>query len=200
MKTTAYSLEDLRKEFGKNKKIPQKYEAAILTALSHYPELKDIKINFTPVQKHKVPYGTTPALHTLLNKPESRQYNVTILEEAKGPMRQALLKNLPIDAQVGVMGHEIAHVLQYHNMSRGQLLGSLVSYLQPSFQRKIERGADLATILHGLGKQLLEQAIYIRSIPGYVQQRKSINTNYLKPKEIRQYMKSNDFFEKHQLT
>jgi hypothetical protein len=193
------NLDTIREAVGNNKEIPQKYEAAILVALSHYPELKDTRIKFQIANHASVPYGTKPSMRTIFSSPEKRLYLITILEEAKDPMRQALLKNLPFDARVGVIGHELGHVVQYSKMGRLELINSLLSYMKPSFQRRIERAADLAAIVHGLGKQLLEHAVYIRSIPGYVQERESINKNYLKPKEIRQYLKSTDFFDKYQV-
>jgi hypothetical protein len=193
-----FSLDDLRKEFGKNKKIPVQFEAAILVALSHYPELKETRINFKLKWNHKVPYGTTPAFYTIFRKPENRVYNIAILMDAKDPERQALLKNLRFEAQVGVIGHELAHVVQFQRMNGIQLLNALASYLKPAFKRRIERSADLGAIVHGLGRELLEHAIYIRTIPGYVQHRKEINKNYLKPKEIRERLRDNDFFEKYQ--
>lgn len=40
------SLTKLQSEFGTNKILPKGYEVQALLALSHYPELKDIKIKF----------------------------------------------------------------------------------------------------------------------------------------------------------
>jgi hypothetical protein len=181
-------LEELRNEFGRHKTIPQKYEGAILTALSKYPELKEVRINFILKDKHSVPYGTSPTFLSLFSNPGDREYNVSILEKAEAPMFYALMKNLTFEAKVGVLGHEIAHVLQYHSLDKGEILKFMACYLIPEFQQKIEKAADMGAIIHGLGQELLEHAIYIRSIPGYTEERKSINRNYLKPAEILHYL------------
>ena len=185
----ALTFTTLKNEFGYNKIIPKEYEVAILTALSHYPELKNIRIRFVLRNRYPVPYGAIPSFKSLLMSPDKRQYSISILEKAKPPEEKILMKNLSFNAQVGVMGHEIAHVVQYHSCGKFQLLKFLTMYLQPDLKQKIERTADLYTISHGLGKQLLEHAIYIRSIPGYTEGRKAINKYYLKPEEIINYLK-----------
>lgn len=182
-------IEQLRNEFGRHKSIPAKYEAAILTALSKYPELKEVRINFILKDKHSVPYGTAPSFLSVFSEPEDREYNISILEKADPPMFYALIKNLTFEAKVGVLGHEIAHVVQYNSLEKGELLKFLAFYLIPEFQEKVEKAADMAAIIHGLGQELLEHAIYIRSIPGYTEERKTINKNYLKPSEIVDYIK-----------
>jgi hypothetical protein len=177
-------LEALRKEFGINKKIPAKYEEPILLALSYYPELKQTHILFEPKKNYPVPYGTAPAPGSIFRKPAHRKYIISILEEHKPPTRWALMKHLPFAAKVGAFGHEMAHVVQYNSFSRWALLKFLLLYTRESFRRKVERAADASTIEHGLGKELYELATYLRRIPGYTQERKAINKNYLLPHEI----------------
>jgi hypothetical protein len=55
----------------------------------------------------------------------------------------------------------------------------------------IERGADKGAIEHGCGQQLYKHALYLRSIPGYVEKRPAINKYYLKPYEILELLKLN---------
>jgi hypothetical protein len=181
-------IEALRNEFGRHKSIPEKYEAAILTALSKYPELKEVRINFVLKDRHSVPYGTAPTFASIFAEPADREYTISILEKAKAPMYYALIKNLTFEAKVGVFGHEISHVIQYNSLEKGELLKFLACYMIPEFQEKVEKAADMGAIIHGLGQELLEHAIYIRSIPGYAEERKAINRNYLKPEEIANYL------------
>lgn len=185
---TPDELELLRKEFGRYKEIPEKYETVILTALSHFPELKDTRIRFCLEQKHPVPYGTKPSMKSILADPSERKYIVSILEHADPPMFYALFKNLTYESQLGVLGHELTHVVQYNSLSRPELLKFMLFFMLPEFQQKIEQAADMGAIIHGFGKELLEHAIYIRCIPGYVEERKAINENYLKPSEILGYL------------
>lgn len=185
---TTDQLELLRKEFGRGKEIPQKYEKVILTALSHFPELKDTRIRFSPEQKHPVPYGTRPSLKSIFAEPAEREYIISLLEHADPPAFYVLFKNLTEEAQLGVLAHELSHVVQYNSLTKTELMKFTVCYLLPDFQQKIEQAADMGAIIHGFGKELLEHAIYIRCIPGYVEERESINKNYLKPSQILAYL------------
>jgi hypothetical protein len=178
------SIPDLIRKFGKNKHIPHRYEAAILDALSHYPELKDTNIHFKLVNKSSVPYGTTPSFASVFKPSKKRYFTITLLEKANGPEFHALFKNLSYQKQVAVIAHELVHVIQFSNCSRFGLLKTLVKYPFPSFKKKVERGADLGAIEHGFGKGLYELAVYLRNIPGYLEKRPEIDKYYLKPDEI----------------
>lgn len=168
------------------KHIPARYEGVIREALSHYPELQPVHINFKLADKYPVPYGTSPDLITIFRPRQKRAYTVTILEKADGPLEKALFKNLPREAQLGVLGHELGHVLQFCKKSRKELLKIALRYGDFYEKREVERDADIKAIEHGLGRELHMLAIYIRNIKGYVEQRKEIDTNYLKPHEILQ--------------
>lgn len=170
--------------FRKNKRIPDKYAGVILEALSYYPELIDVKIEFKLGNSGVIPYGTKPSPLSMFREPQKRKYIISLLEEASGPMEMALFKNLSYTARLGVIGHELNHVIQFNKRPKGKLIRFCLAFTIPFFKKRIERGADIATIEHGLGRELYVHATYIRSIPGYVEQRKSINKYYLKPKEI----------------
>ena len=182
------NIAELRKTVGKNKKIPAKYEDVILEALAAYPELKNTHIVFKLKKKHPVPYGTVPLLSSLLQKPANRVYHISILEESKPPEEQVLLRNLSRGLQLSVLAHELIHVMQFQACSRLRLLSYFLSYPIPAFQRRLERDADERTIERGFGEELLAYARYVRSVPGYVEKRKAVNENYLKPQEILDYM------------
>jgi hypothetical protein len=182
------NLQELKKEFGRRKVIPAGYESVILKALSHFPELKDVRIHFEFKSVHPVPYGTTPTFASFFKKPEWRTYIVTLLTEAKGPAQKALFHNLPEDAQIGVIGHELSHVLQYHRCRNKTLFKMVVFF--PLVRKFMEQDADRKTIEHGLGVYLYKWATYIRTIPGYLRQRPQINIYYLTPHEILSYIKT----------
>lgn len=135
-----------------------------------------------------MPYSTTPGFAGVLKAPVNRVYTISILEEAEPPLEQALFRHLSHEMQLGVIGHELVHVLQFMYCDRLELLKTLVLYAEPSFQKRIERGADIGAIEHGFGKELHKHAVYIRSIPGYVEQRKAIVENYLSPEEILEHI------------
>ncbi|HYG49490.1 MAG TPA: hypothetical protein VD905_01255 [Flavobacteriales bacterium] len=172
------------REFAKNKKIPDKYCGPILTALSHYPELKNAHIEFVLCQSLREAYNTRPAFSSIFKQPLNRQYRINILENAEPPLRDALFKNCTFECQIGIIAHELAHVLQFHNCSRWELVRLLVSFIGKKSKRLIERNADMISIQHGFGKYLYAHANHIRSIPGYIKQYPQLDENYLKPHEI----------------
>ncbi len=146
---TPHELNKLRIEFGLNKQIPKKYEIVILTVLSHYPELKNVSIEFRLKYSSSVPYNTHPTFGSIFRKPDQRNYIVNILEEAKESMVRPLFKNLTEDAQVVVIEHEVAHVWQFHSCTRIQQAKMLALFLKPAFLDKTERATDVGAIPSG---------------------------------------------------
>jgi hypothetical protein len=179
----------LKENFGINKKIPPEYEEIILKALSHYPELKHLHIDFVLSDNYPVPYGTKPVITSLMKHRTKREYRITLLDQAEPPMLHALFKNLPKAGKLAVLGHEIAHVAQYNTCSSATLLRLPLLMTIPAFLQQFERDADRLCIAHGFGAELYFHAVFIRNIPGYVKERKNLNRNYLKPNEILQVLK-----------
>jgi hypothetical protein len=182
------SIQELQKKHGTNKQIPQQYEREILTVLSHYPELNTVKIIFKLTDRASVPYGTKPAVISCLQPKKRRVYMINILEKADYPESLALFKNLPSSMRMGVIAHELMHVKQYH-FGRFSLLKTVGLFIIHSSRRRLERNADKGAIEHGFGNELLEHALYIRSIPGYTEKRPAIKEDYLQPSEIKNYLK-----------
>lgn len=167
------------------KQIPAEYEQEILITLSHFPELKTTHIRFVPASNATVPYGTKPTFLSCFRKPEHRVYSITLLTEAEPPLLQVLFKNLNSSMRKAVIAHELSHVIQYQKCKYPtQLLKLLSKFIFSSERRKLERAADKSAIRHGFGKELLEHATFIRTVPGYLKKRPEINKEYLLPGEI----------------
>jgi hypothetical protein len=173
-----------------NKVIPEKYEGPILIALSCFPELADAKIHFVLTNSNSMLYSTKPFLGAIFLPPAKRKYKVSLLEKAKEPHYSALFKNLSEEKQVAVIAHELTHVIQFHFCSAAQLIKKLLSYPFPAVKKKMERDADIGAIMHGQGMGLYHHAVYLRSIPGYLEKRPEINKYYLTPDEILEYQKA----------
>jgi len=109
-------LETLRAIYGKNKTIPASYELAALIALSHYPELKEVEIDFV-VENKRAPIASWPAIGSLLGRKKNRRYRVFISEDPKWGSSPALLKNMSFNAQIGALGHELAHTVHFEKKS-----------------------------------------------------------------------------------
>lgn len=192
MKKEYPPLTELKKGFAVNKVIPKVYEESILRALSHYPELKNTNIHFKLKDKHPVPYNTVSSSLKALSK---RKYIISILEKAEPPTEMALFKNLPEEARLGVIGHELGHIIEFSKKSLPSLLFNAIKFSSPEETRKAERTADVHAIEHGLGFELYTHARYIRAIPGYTELRKDIDINYLHPNEILESLKPEELHE-----
>jgi len=183
MKRDYPPIEQLRHDFGKHKIIPPAYETVILYALSYFPELRDRRIRFVVKNKGTYPLETVTSFGSLLIPGAKRSFTITILEEADHPVKMALLSNLPIEAQVGAIAHELSHVVRMCAGGTGALVEHKFAR-KTEGRRKHERATGVIAIEHGLGFELYVHAAYIRKIPGYVQHFKEIDTHYLKPQEI----------------
>jgi hypothetical protein len=155
-------LKELKNEFGTNKIFPAVYEPQILIALSYFPELKNITIEFR-LKKTNTPLSSKPKLFGLLQSAKNRRYIVTISEATNSRLEPILFKNLNFNAQVGVLGHELSHVSDYMTKGFGKMSNLLLIEI---FSKKqvdsFESRTDLICIYHGLGYQLLEWSKSVR--------------------------------------
>ena len=162
-------------------------------ALSHYPELRKIPIDFQ-VEKALVPLASWPKTKSVFNEREKRTYKVVISDNSLEPMEEILFHNLPFNSQVGILGHELAHVADYIQMSYSEIMSFAYAYLFQKFRSGIEKHTDVSTIEHGLGWQLLEYAEYVRNVPSNVEKGSDwMDKYYLDPQSIRRIMSELDY-------
>jgi hypothetical protein len=142
-------------KWGKNKNYPEAFEKQILMALSHFSELSDVKISFI-----EAPISTTmncrPEILSLFQN--ARTYIIRI--NNKIDFEGILLEDVPFKAQIGIIGHELAHVLDYEAGSMLRVIKRGIDYALPSSKKNFEHEIDLLTIKKGLGYQLADWAEY----------------------------------------
>lgn len=138
--------------YGKN--LPEGYEWQALQALSYYPELKNTKIEFR-MGNFQFAHTCRPKIPWLLNPFGARAYLITISKSLDGPLSDTLFGRLPLNAQIGVLGHELAHILDYEQKSAAQLIMDGLGYGFYNYRKQFENDTDLRTIRKGLGYQLL---------------------------------------------
>lgn len=154
--------QELKKEFGTNKRIPAVYETQILLALSYFPELKNTTIEFR-LKKTNTPLSSRPKLFGLLQSAENRKYIVIISEATNSRLEPILFKNLNFNAQIGVLGHELSHISDYRTKGFGKMSNLLFIEIFSKKQVDLfESRTDLICIHHGLGYQLLDWSTSVR--------------------------------------
>jgi len=179
------SLDSLKALYGEHKDLPPGLELQTLLALSHYPELKGVRIRFL-VKNSFIPLSSRPYVVSLFQKRVKREYQVVISDKSLEAMDPVLAKNLPFNAQVAIIGHELAHTSHYQQMNIYQVQFSGIAYFCPLFRAWFEKGTDRRTIEHGLGTELLEYAVYVRNIyESKEQQVNFMDRYYLNPAEIK---------------
>ena len=175
----ALVMDSLMRHFGKNKILPHGFELAALRALSHYPELAEETVIFK-FAKQKVAHSSKPKPGSLLRRHSKRKYIITISNELKPSLEPTMLKSLPYNAQIGVLGHELAHSVYYYHTGSFKIIAEGMKYANKKFRKKYENDTDLRTIEYGLGWQLKawSEAVHDHHIAD------GRGENYLSPSQI----------------
>src|SRR5690606_27338137 len=105
--------------FAINKDIPDEIREVALLALSHYPELMDVKIDFQFQSKIQGSVmQAQPKIGSLLfgNK-ENRSYRIKISRYLELMDERVPIEELPQQVLLGWIGHELGHVKDYLDRS-----------------------------------------------------------------------------------
>ena len=169
-----------------NKIFVDTYKAQCLKALSFYPELKNVNIEFREAE-----IGTTlaarPMVTSFFNTDYERKYEV-IFNNANDC--EVPFSDLPEEGQVGILGHELAHILDYETKSFGQLLVTGCFYINAHSIRNYERGLDRVTVDRGLGEKLHDAYQYIlEESQASLKYKNFKKFTYLEPYEIMEHVR-----------
>lgn len=182
-----YGLAPELREFGCNKTIPPIIEKNVLTALSFYPELKEVAIQFLFKRRIKSSVmQAQPVFKTLLRSRKHRSYRINIsalftLTHTAVPIHQ-----MPDDIMIGWIGHELGHIMDYESRSNTGLVGFGIGYISSaSYVKKVEQIADQFAVNHGLGPYLVKTKRFILDHAELPQSYKDkIARLYVSPEEI----------------
>lgn len=144
----------LVQNFSKNKVIPAGYEKIILYALSFFPELKEYKIKFQ-VRPKGSPLSSRPAWGSVFSNARKRTYMVFIHAHQDSSVSSDIFNRAPIPGQIGIVGHELSHVVNFTKESSFGLIGIGASHISKSYMDRFEFYTDSLCIEHGLGYYLM---------------------------------------------
>ncbi len=142
-------------------KYPQQFKAQVLIALQHFPELATCNIEFV-LKETITPLSARPSICSVFRSSKKRSYLITISSKTDTFLAPILLQNLSFNAQIGVLGHEISHVVYYQNKNTFQLLRMAIGQLSRSYTDRFESATDKRCIDHQLGYQLLNWSREVR--------------------------------------
>lgn len=176
-------VDSLTAIYGQNKTLIDKYAHILIVALSYYPELKEVKIKFE-YSREKTTMACRPTRYIF-----PRVYKVLINSDKN--FDGIPFDSIPYNAAVGIVGHELAHIVDYERLNFFGLIDRLFLYVH-SKKGKLyfEKSIDLITIKRGLGWQLYDWAQYAMfdntmASQKYKDFKKRV---YLTPDEIREYI------------
>ena len=185
----SYNLDSLKLLIGDNKGLPEGFELAAAIAYSAYPELKEVNVDMILTEKG-APMESNFNLFTLFVPGKSnRQYRILLNNATNTFFDPILLRSLPFDAQVGILAHELGHVVYYHRLNLFQIGKWGWRYLKnDEFRAKHERTTDLMAVYHGLGSQIYQYAYFVRHDPTtlefYKEDADFMDTFYMNDKEL----------------
>jgi hypothetical protein len=164
--------------------LPVGFELPALRALSHYPELQGLDIRFR-FERNKTAHTSRPRLWGILRRPAKRCYLIVISIRVPEFFTPGMLRHLPYNAQIGVLGHELGHTRQYLALRLGALLREGIRYqTRADHVLATEHRTDSIAIQHHLGHQLLAWSTLVRPLL----KEACRDQNYLSPAEIKAYM------------
>lgn len=190
---------DLYFIYKNKKKIPDEIKSQALIALSFYPELENRHITFR-FRKRTTPLSSRPRLFSLFKRKKNRRYVITISTKTTSRLEPILLMNLPFNAQIGVLGHEIGHIVEYNQKKNLQIIGLAFKLLNSKYVNSFEFNTDSIAIEHGLGSQLHDWSSYVRKALDIEEWKGAVGTSstnqrYMNPETIEKEMESYSIYK-----
>ena len=182
-----YDLDSITAIIGDNKGLPEGFELAASIAYSAYPQLKNVHIDMILINDG-VPMEASFNIFSLFGPKKNRQYRILLNNNEKST-NPILLRELPFDAQVGILAHELGHIVYYHRLNTFQIAKWGINYLRSdTYSATHERTTDLMAVYHGLGSQIYQYAHYVRHSPScqsfYARHKGWMDKFYMTDKEL----------------
>jgi hypothetical protein len=175
-------------QFAVNKDIPDEIREVTLLALSHYPELLGVKIDFQFQNKIRGSVmQAQPKIGSLLfNNKDNRAYRIKISRHLELLDEMVPIEELPRQVLLGWIGHELGHVKDYLDRSMVNMMAFGMRYvLSDKFVTRAEIAADSHSVSNGLGKAIVATKEFVlnhdRLPEGY---KDKIRALYMSPGEI----------------
>lgn len=153
-----------------NKSIPLEIFSPVKKALEFFPDLKEVNISFELKDKisGSVMQAQPQVISLFVDKREKRKYKIKITRELDFGNEIVPIEEIPSDALIGWIGHELGHIMDYLDRSSVNMMHFGAKYLL-SKQKVVEAEltADGYAIGCGMGHQILANKNYILNNDGF---------------------------------
>ncbi|SNR15345.1 hypothetical protein [Tenacibaculum jejuense] len=171
--------------------IPKSIKNQVTVALSFFPNLENVAIEFK--FKKQIKNSTMqaqPKFGSLFGLKKNRSYIILISEYVKIENKTFLTKNLPDEVLIGWFGHELGHIVDYESRNSLNLVLFGIKYLL--FDKHIieaERLADTYAVKSGMKSYIMATKNFILNNADISESyKKRIKRYYLSPEEIMQLL------------
>jgi len=164
------------------KTIPKNITPIFLWGIKAYPELHDVTI--TIKYKNIRSAGVArPTLGSLLRTKSNRKYKIFVNQDERF-LGNAIFDKLPHNAKIGLIAHELAHILEYSKKSSLSLIGNGFLYiLSKSYRTHYEGKTDDIVINRGFGWQIYDFTNYIMNYSTASKKYKKLKDRHYKSPE-----------------
>jgi len=173
--------------YQENKIIPRAIFEEAKTALSYYPELKDVSIKFQYKEDIKKSFmQAQPDFGNLFKGKNDRTYNIFISSRFLIEGEEFSMSDVPSDILIGWLGHELGHIMDYRDKSAvGLMIFGLRYVTSDNYIKNAERAADTYAVNHGMSDYILATKDFIINHSHLSDSyKKRIARLYLSPEEI----------------
>lgn len=178
-----------------NKIIPESIYDEALTALSHYPELRNTPIIFQfkdAIKKSTM--QAQPLWSSFFKSRKNRGYIILISKQVQIDQEQLSIHEIPSDVMIGWLGHELGHVMDYRDRTGLGMIFFGIKYLFSSAHiKEVERAADTFAIEHGMGHYILKTKNFILDHANISEKYKAkLRKLYMSPEEVMHLINKED--------
>lgn len=145
-----------------------------------FPELQEDNISLR-FQSISMTMQARPNIWTILGG--DREYFIFI--NTKRSRNGLLLEDIPFNAQIGIIAHELCHIIDYHFKTNWEIIKTGLWYLKKRNQEDYEKAVDYLVIKKGLGHQLKDWSHFVLNNQNLsTKYKKTKETYYLRPEDI----------------
>ena len=180
-------MEEKKIVYQNNKIIPESILNEAKIALSYYPELEDVEIEFRFKEDIKKSFmQAQPKLSNLFKGRNHRSYYVFMSSKFAIEKEEFSMADVPSEVLIGWLGHELGHIMDYRDKSAMGLVIFGFRYItSANYIKKAERAADTYAVHGGMGEYILATKNFILNHSHLSDSYKArIARLYLSPEEI----------------